>query len=112
MAERITDETMEYVEILAKLELTEEERAQAKADMSRMLDYIDQLNELDTSGTGFLYFITVARTGEGTGPVDASVYEAWRDQYLDMDGVLPLTWHALSEENIQALERGTLPASS
>ena len=50
MAERITDETMEYVEILAKLELTEEERAQAKADMSRMLDYIDQLNELDTSG--------------------------------------------------------------
>ena len=24
--------------------------AQAKADMSRMLDYIDQLNELDTSG--------------------------------------------------------------
>ena len=50
MAERITDETMEYVEILAKLELTEKERAQAKADMSRMLDYIDQLNELDTSG--------------------------------------------------------------
>ncbi len=49
MAERITDETMEYVEILAKLELTKEERAQAKADMSRMLDYIDQLNELDTS---------------------------------------------------------------
>ena len=44
--------------------------------------------------------------------MDASVYEAWRDQYLDMDGVLPLTWHALSEENIQALERGTLPASS
>ena len=50
MAERITDETMEYVEILAKLELTEEERAQAKADMSRMLDYIDMLNELDTEG--------------------------------------------------------------
>ena len=42
MAERITDETMEYVEILAKLELTEEVRAQAKANMSRMLDYIDQ----------------------------------------------------------------------
>ena len=49
-AERITDETMEYVEILAKLELTGEERRQAKADMSRMLDYIDQLNELDTEG--------------------------------------------------------------
>ena len=38
------------VGILAKLELSEEEEEQAKKDMSRMLDYIDQLNELDTSG--------------------------------------------------------------
>ena len=67
--------------------------------------------ELDTSGTGFLYYITDAQTSERVGPVDASVYEAWRDQYLDVDGVLPLTWHALSEENIQALESGTLPAN-
>lgn len=46
----ITDETIEYVGILAKLELSEEEREQAKKDMGRMLDYIDKLNELDTSG--------------------------------------------------------------
>ena len=45
----ITDETIEYVSILAKLELSDEERRQAKKDMSRMLDYIDKLNELDTS---------------------------------------------------------------
>ena len=44
--------------------------------------------------------------------MDASVYEAWRDQYLDVDGALPLTWHALSEENILALENGTLAFSS
>ena len=50
MAERITDETMEYVEILAKLELSDEEKEAAKADMEKMLDYIDTLNELDTSG--------------------------------------------------------------
>lgn len=47
----ITDETIEYVSILAKLELSDEEREQAKKDMGRMLDYIDKLNELDTSGT-------------------------------------------------------------
>jgi aspartyl-tRNA(Asn)/glutamyl-tRNA(Gln) amidotransferase subunit C len=46
----ISDETMEYVGILAKLELSPEEAQEAKKDMEEMLDYIDQLNELDTTG--------------------------------------------------------------
>lgn len=50
MANVISDETMEYVGILAKLELSPEEKEQAKEDMAKMLDYIDTLNELDTSG--------------------------------------------------------------
>ena len=50
MADRINNETIEYVGILAKLELSAEEKEQAKKDMGRMLDYIDKLNELDTSG--------------------------------------------------------------
>ncbi|KAB1440447.1 Asp-tRNA(Asn)/Glu-tRNA(Gln) amidotransferase subunit GatC [Candidatus Galacturonibacter soehngenii] len=50
MANIITDETIEYVGILAKLELSEEEKEQAKKDMANMLDYIDRLNELDTEG--------------------------------------------------------------
>ena len=49
MANQISDETMEYVGILAKLELSGEEKEAAKADMEKMLDYIDTLNELDTS---------------------------------------------------------------
>lgn len=44
----ITDEIIDYVGILAKLELSEEEKAQAKKDMSDMLDYVEKLNELDT----------------------------------------------------------------
>ena len=48
MANIISDETIEYEGILAKLELSEEEKQQAKKDMGRMLDYIDKLNELDT----------------------------------------------------------------
>lgn len=47
---QISDETMEYVGILAKLELSPEEMAAARKDMEEMLDYIDQLNELDTTG--------------------------------------------------------------
>lgn len=50
MANVISDETIEYVGILAKLELSPEERERAKKDMGEMLDYIDQLNELDTEG--------------------------------------------------------------
>ena len=50
MANVITDETIEYVGILAKLELSEEEKEQAKKDLAEMLDYIDKLGELDTDG--------------------------------------------------------------
>ena len=50
MANIISDETIEYVGILAKLELSDEEKEQAKKDMGSMLDYIDKLNELDTDG--------------------------------------------------------------
>lgn len=50
MANKISDETIEYVGILAKLELSGEEKENAKSDMEKMLDYIDTLNELDTTG--------------------------------------------------------------
>jgi aspartyl-tRNA(Asn)/glutamyl-tRNA(Gln) amidotransferase subunit C len=50
MANIISDETIEYVGILAKLELSAEDKENAKKDIGEMLDYIDKLNELDTSG--------------------------------------------------------------
>lgn len=51
MADGISDAVIEYVSALAGLELTEEEKVQAGRDMGRMLDFIDRLNELDTTGT-------------------------------------------------------------
>ena len=50
MANIISDTTSEYVGILARLELSGQEREQAKKDMGSMLDYIDKLGELDTEG--------------------------------------------------------------
>lgn len=47
---RITDDIIDYVGILAKLDLSGEEKEQAKTDMTNMLDYIDTLNDLDTEG--------------------------------------------------------------
>ena len=50
MANVISDVTIEYVGIVAKLELSDEDKEAAKSDMGRMLDYIDKLNALDTNG--------------------------------------------------------------
>ena len=47
---QITDETIDYVGILAKLELSPEEKEQAKKDMTNMLESVGKLNELDTEG--------------------------------------------------------------
>lgn len=44
----ISEETIDYVSILAKLELSPEEKEQAGRDMGRLLEYIDKLAELDT----------------------------------------------------------------
>ena len=50
MANVTSDETIEYVGILAKLELSDVEKEAAKKNMESMLDYIDTLSELDTTG--------------------------------------------------------------
>ena len=49
MANVISDETIEYVGILAKLELSDEEKEAAKKDMGRMLDYICLLYTSDAA---------------------------------------------------------------
>ena len=46
----INDDTIEYVGILAKLSLTDEEKEKAKEDMAEMLNYFDKMGELETSG--------------------------------------------------------------
>lgn len=46
----ITDETIDYVAKLAKLELSGEAKESAKKDLGNILDYIDTMNELDTTG--------------------------------------------------------------
>lgn len=50
MKHNISDETIEYIGILSKLELSDQEKEQAKKELGRMLEYMDKLDELDTSG--------------------------------------------------------------
>jgi aspartyl-tRNA(Asn)/glutamyl-tRNA(Gln) amidotransferase subunit C len=46
---KVTDKDVAYVADLANLELTDQERSGMVRDLNSILDYIDRLNELDTS---------------------------------------------------------------
>jgi aspartyl-tRNA(Asn)/glutamyl-tRNA(Gln) amidotransferase subunit C len=46
---KVTDKDVAYVADLANLELTAEERAGMLRDLNSILEYVDRLNELDTS---------------------------------------------------------------
>ena len=46
---KVTEQDVAYVAELANLELSDEERTGMLRDLNSILDYIDRLNELDTS---------------------------------------------------------------
>ena len=46
---KVTDKDVAYVADLANLDLTQEERAGMLRDLNSILDYVERLNELDTS---------------------------------------------------------------
>ena len=91
MANKISDETIEYVGILAKLELTPQERQKAMDEMEKILTYVEKLNELDTDQAEPLVHIlpdvNVFREDEvtnGDGRKDslANAPKAKEDQYI------------------------------
>ena len=91
MANIISDETIDYVGILAKLELSDEEKEKAKKDMEEMLDYIDKLNELDTSSVEPMSHVfpvnnvfreDVVTNGDGTKQTIANAPEKKDDSFV------------------------------
>jgi aspartyl-tRNA(Asn)/glutamyl-tRNA(Gln) amidotransferase subunit C len=47
---KITDELIDYIGELSRLELSAVEKERAKKDLTDILNYMDKLNELDTTG--------------------------------------------------------------
>lgn len=45
----IDNDLIDYIEDLSKLRLTEEEKDKAKKDLTKILTYVEKLNELDTT---------------------------------------------------------------
>jgi len=66
---KVTETDVRYVADLANLELTDTERGRMVKDLNSILEYIDRLNELDTSNvapmaqTSDRYGIDESRTG-------------------------------------------------
>lgn len=48
MKKEISNETIEYIGILSKLELNADEKIQASKDIEKMLEYFDKMSELST----------------------------------------------------------------
>jgi aspartyl-tRNA(Asn)/glutamyl-tRNA(Gln) amidotransferase subunit C len=47
---KISEADVEYVAKLAMLEVADDEKAELAEQLSRIVDYVDKLNELDVSG--------------------------------------------------------------
>lgn len=76
---KVTEKDVAYVADLANLELTAQERQRMLKDLNSILDYIDRLNELDTSNVPAMAQIS-ARVGQlEVKPNNAT---AWREDIL------------------------------
>jgi aspartyl-tRNA(Asn)/glutamyl-tRNA(Gln) amidotransferase subunit C len=60
---KVTEKDVTYVADLANLELTEQERGRMLRDLNSILEYVDRLNELDTSNVPPMAQV-LAQTGE------------------------------------------------
>jgi aspartyl-tRNA(Asn)/glutamyl-tRNA(Gln) amidotransferase subunit C len=58
MPHKIDIKTVDEIAHLARLEFDQEAKAEILNDMNRMLGFIDKLNELDTSNTEPLIYMT------------------------------------------------------
>ncbi len=78
---KVTDKDVAYVAELANLELSEEERTGMLRDLNSILEYVDRLNELDTSDV-----LPMAQVSDRYG-VDESKLGSARFSYANREDV-------------------------
>jgi aspartyl-tRNA(Asn)/glutamyl-tRNA(Gln) amidotransferase subunit C len=74
---KVTDKDVTYVDDLANLELTDLERQRMLKDLNSILDYIDRLNELDTTDVPPMAQVADQSSQSGTAPGGNAAYP-WR----------------------------------
>ena len=75
----VTEKDVSYVADLAHLDLTPEERARMLKDLNSILDYIDRLNQLDTSNVEPMAQVA-SRYGERRDQADGFAYAMRPDE--------------------------------
>jgi aspartyl-tRNA(Asn)/glutamyl-tRNA(Gln) amidotransferase subunit C len=90
---KVTEKDVAYVADLANLELTDQERQRMLKDLNSILDYIDLLNELDTSDVPPMAQISDKFGQSETTPGDKAVFP-WRE-----DAPLPSLAHKEAMKN-------------
>jgi len=75
---KVTEKDVAYVADLANLELTDQERQRMLKDLNSILDYIDRLNELDTSNVQAMAQISARFGQSGPDPIEGS-RQNWRE---------------------------------
>jgi aspartyl-tRNA(Asn)/glutamyl-tRNA(Gln) amidotransferase subunit C len=55
---KITDETVDHIAHLSRLEFQGEKKAEIKADLERIITFMDKLQEVDTENVEPLVFMT------------------------------------------------------
>lgn len=90
---KVTEKDVAYVADLANLELTDQERQRMLKDLNSVLDYIDRLNELDTSDVPPMAQIS-AKSGQSDRNDGDKIVAGWRE-----DVPVPSLPHAEAMKN-------------
>jgi aspartyl-tRNA(Asn)/glutamyl-tRNA(Gln) amidotransferase subunit C len=80
---KVTEKDVRYVEELANLELTPDERNRMITDLNSILNYVDRLNELDTADVP-----PMAQVAAGLPPMREDQVDA-TGQRLERPAVMP-----------------------
>lgn len=81
----ITTNDVRHLAQLSNLQLSDDEITSLQTDLANILDYIDQLNEIDTSGVEPTYQVT-------------GLENVWRDDVVDTSAVTREDLLALAPE--------------
>ncbi|HZB88994.1 MAG TPA: Asp-tRNA(Asn)/Glu-tRNA(Gln) amidotransferase subunit GatC [Terracidiphilus sp.] len=84
MTAKVSVDEVERVAALANLELEPEESAHMVHDLNAILDYVAQLNELDTAGVAPLAQVTELATADGTSVLRTDAKEPSLDREVVM----------------------------
>ena len=80
---KVTEKDVAYVADLANLELTAEERTGMLRDLNSILEYVDRLNELDTSDVPPMAQVSSRYGGDESKPAGEQFSYAVREDVLD-----------------------------